>query len=202
VTKPQLDRRGINGRSRANRIQQFAALRERGLSVPRAASEIGVSARVGTRYSAALAADPTLARPPSGGYYASDAMLTAIGREVRALDWLDRAGCGDRGAVMAPRRWTTAAEDEAREVCLNCPVMQRCEAWVMGIGHEVDPGGMVAAMTEVERNQRRIGAKRCRTCKQIRPGTDYAAQSRTPDGLKRDCRPCDIAKQQTRKAAS
>jgi hypothetical protein len=143
-------------------------------------------------------------------------MATAVGQAAQvAADlgeaWRQQAACRGRSAVMDPpggldgesRRQARAA---ARAVCDACPVLAACGAWVMSLSRQDDPGGMCAAMTPLQRENRRRAAskgryrKRCTCCGKSKPVEQFYATAKSPDGRRTMCKACDQEKQAARRA--
>lgn len=116
--------------------------------------------------------------------------------------WRKLSACEGRSALMDPPGGLDGeanrdARNKARAICDRCPVLADCEAWVMSLTEQHDPGGMCAAMTARQRKSRRRAAsknrfrKTCRRCGLPRPVEQFYTSDRSPDGRRASCKKCE-----------
>jgi hypothetical protein len=132
--------------------------------------------------------------------------------------WGENAACHGKAELLED----PDLETEAKTLCLGapldgiprCPVIDECTRWVLPLRRHKDPGGVRAGMNETERNRARrrrppppkviVATRRCPTCQDIKPATDFYRNSSHNDGLSTQCRACisdrDKRARQDRKA--
>lgn len=86
------------------------------------------------------------------------------------LTWMERAACAtpehrplfyeEVTAKGEGRKSRAAADDAARTICANCPVLQQCRTWVFSDVHDPCEGLITAGMTTKERRAVRRAANR------------------------------------------
>lgn len=60
--------------------------------------------------------------------------------------------CAGRAQLMNPHPGDARAVEAAVETCLSCPAYLHCLAWITATPPALDPGGIIAALTETDRN--------------------------------------------------
>lgn len=90
-----------------------------------------------------------------------------------ALDeWRYDARCIGRAGVLDPPLdegrgpMPQHLKDRAMNLCMPCPVRAQCAAWVLSLPDRDDPGGVVAALTEIDRKTARARARRAATTRE------------------------------------
>ncbi|NAS22458.1 hypothetical protein GT755_12275 [Herbidospora sp. NEAU-GS84] len=102
---------------------------------------------------------------------------------------MPKGGACTRTAVdMMPAAGDEQAEDEAREVCLNCTVFVACLSWARTVPEQDDPGGVLAAMTLAERQP--TGIRTCSVCEKTKPMAEYAWADDNRRARRAECRAC------------
>lgn len=89
--------------------------------------------------------------------------ITAVVHREQAnaalADWRTRSACRGRADLM--NTTDGATRTRAVHLCLSCPVIADCRAWLTGVDDATDPGGVAGGWTERERRRGREIA-RCR----------------------------------------
>lgn len=106
--------------------------------------------------------------------------------------WRQRAACKRDPELFFPDgegRAYKAAIEEAKAVCMSCPVYLNCFAYAIGPGRK--EYGIWAAMTETERDELRMHEstdKRCTDCRDYKPLSDF--YHRPGRGYETQCKKC------------
>lgn len=101
-----------------------------------------------------------------------------------------RTGTGVDPSIFFPEKGGTARP--AKKVCIQCPVRDKCEAWIMATEDPSDRHGVVAGLTVDERKAKYSGGfiKQRDECDKghalLVPGVDFYEKS---NGT-RECKPC------------
>lgn len=128
----------------------------------------------------------------------------------------DDSACSGKGLLMdPPGGHTPETERAAVAVCRRCPIHDQCQAQVLELPGDADPGGVLGGLTEQRRKQRRRrarweanrnrpvteGKKVCRTCGDPKPLTEYYDAACTGDRLDTRCKDCCRQVARDRRAA-
>ncbi len=86
--------------------------------------------------------------------------LTKARRVEQNLTWMDQAACrGKDPNIFFPPKWDRSAGDQARAICADCPVLDRCLAYAVTL--PANEPGIYAGLSQRER-QRRAGWRKTR----------------------------------------
>jgi hypothetical protein len=98
--------------------------------------------------------------------------------------------CVDQPDVLYPG--TPIELAHARALCHSCPVIDQCRTWVLSIPSHLGPDGVVAAMTDRERERILLGQqqKQCITCMESKPLYKFARNSEGKEGRRLSCTAC------------
>lgn len=144
-------------------------------------------------------------------YHFEDAARTDVLAAYR-----EESACAGKGLLMdPPAGHTPETERAAVALCRRCPIHDRCQAQVLALPDDADPGGVIGGLTEKRRKQRRRRArweakqnrpvsdeqKECRTCGNTKPLTEYYDAAWTGDGLDTRCKDCCRQVARDRRAA-
>ena len=109
--------------------------------------------------------------------------------------WGPDAACIDKAQILE----NPDLEDEAKAMCLRCPVIDECNDWLMTPGR-ADPGGVRGGRTETERRTARrraaapkpvtVIAKQCSSCGDTKSAGEFNRNRSRGDGLAAECRDC------------
>lgn len=99
--------------------------------------------------------------------------------------------CAGRARLMDPAPGDEQGTTRARRVCLGCPVLTDCRAWMSTLTRRTDPGGVLAATTADERAGRDPDRKVCTRCWTSLPMAAFTTNSRQGTvRLRPWCRTC------------